>query len=153
MTRRAKILVLGVLLMVAVKLFLLPGLFERIYRVPDSQSQGDRFVSVGSGQSQKDKEYPHISFTGPAEKEVVARWIANSGKVLVLRWSDGRLWWGDKAILADEVPPYVSGLLQSENTDTVLVVIPEETKWREVVGVFDRMRQVKAHLIEVCWEI
>ena len=139
--------------MIAVTFFLLPRILERLYRVPDWQSPGDSFVSAGSGHSHEEERYPHIDFVGPVEKKVVDHWIANSGKILVLRWSDGRLWWRDKAIVADDMAPYVSGLLQSENTDTVLVVVPEETKWREVVSVFDRMRQVKAHMIEVCWEI
>ena len=153
MKTRVKILLAVGTVMVLVTFFALPALLERIYHIEEWRSPWESYVWAANGNSKEDAEHPHVFFAGSVGKQIVERWIVSSGNVLVLRWSDGRLWWEDKAIVTDELAPYVSGLLRAKNYEAVLVVIPQESKWRDVVGVLDKMRMVKARVIGLCMEI
>ena len=66
---------------------------------------------------------------------------------LVIRYSDGEFSWDGMKIKEAEVAPYVSGLLKTKKFEDVLVMIDGNLKFREVVGVLDRLRGSKARMI------
>ena len=153
MTTRLEVFLGAGAILVAAAFFGMRPLLERIYRVEEWHAPWESYGSAAYGNPKEVAGRPHVVFAGPVGKEIVEGWVARSPETLVLRWSNGRLWWGEKALVPDEMVPYVSGLLKAKNLDSILVVIPADSKWSDVVGVIDKMRMVKARVIGLCMEI